>query len=209
MIRKTLCELIQRRLAGGDVPDDFSPKLDEINLWLNHGIAASAIKNYSDAVKIDGMEFVSESFYISLSDLTIYKDETTGWYYADLPASPWALPKGYDITTVSIQGNGVLSRGLIRTEPTRRNMHDSLPKIPNKLYWWIDTNRLNIESFTALQHNKLYVRMAGSAGTTYTGGLNDTLRVPDDAVPYIIEYVLRVFGQKVVPDVSNDGVDQK
>ena len=64
MTRKTLCELIQRRLAGGDVSDDFSPKLDEINLWLNHGIAASAFKNYTDSVQIDGIEFVSESFYI-------------------------------------------------------------------------------------------------------------------------------------------------
>lgn len=209
MKRKTLCELIQRRLAGGDVSDDFSPKLAEINLWLNHGIAASAVKNYTDAVKIDGIEFVSDAFYLTITDLTIYKDETTGWYFADLPAAPWALPPGYDISWAKIQGSGYLSKGMVRTNPNRRAVHEALPKIPNKLYWWVDTNRLYIDSFTALQHNKLAVRMAGSAGSTYSGGLDDTLRVPDDAIPYIMEYVLRVFGQKVVPDMSNDNVDQK
>lgn len=209
MLRKTLCELIQRRLAGGDVPDDFSPKLDEINLWLNHGLAASAFKNYTDAVKIDGMEFVSDSFYMSLTGLTIYKDETTGWYYVDLPAAPWALPPGYDINWIKIQGSGYLGRGLVRTNPGRRAVHESLPKIPNKVYWWPENSRVWIDSFTPLQDNKLALRMAGSAGSTYTGGLNDNLNAPDDAVAFIVEYVLRVFGQKVVPDMSNDGVDQK
>jgi hypothetical protein len=73
----------------------------------------------------------------------------------------------------------------------------------------VEGNIVWIESFTALQNNQLFVRMAGSAGTTYTGGLEDELRVPDDAISYIVEYVLRVFGQPAPQDTSNDGVNQK
>lgn len=209
MLRRTLCELIQRRLAGGDVSDDFSPKLDEINLWLNHGIAASAFKNYTDAVKVDGVEFVSDSFYIGVSNLTITQDINTGWYYVNLPSAPYALPKGYDITNVAIMGNGKLSQGLVRMEPGRRNAFAALPKPPNKVFWWTEGSALWMDSFTALQNNKLYVRMAASAGGAYQGGLSDELRVPDDAIPFIIDYVLRVFGQPAPQDTSNDGNNQK
>lgn len=208
MTRKTLCELIQRRLAGGDVSDDFSPKLDEINLWLNHGIAASAFKNYTDSVQIDGIEFVSESFYITLGGLTINKDENTGWYFANLPSSPYALPKGYDITMVAIQGNGKLSKGLVRKDAVKHNAHDSLPKPPNKIFWWVDSKALWMDSFTPIQSNTLTLRMAASAGGVYQGGISDELRVPDDAIPYVIEYVLKVFGQPAIQDTSNDGINR-
>lgn len=205
MTRKTLCELIQRRLAGGDVSDDFSPKLDEINLWLNHGIAASAFKNYTDAVKIDGIEFVGEAFYISVKNLTISEDTTTGWYFVTLPSSPYALPKGYDITMVAIQGNGKLSQSLLRTDAVRFDANKKLPQVPNKIYWWPEGNVLWMDSFTALQNDKLFIRMAGSAGSTYSGGLEDELRVPDDAIPFIVQYVMGLFAQPVPQDNNNDG----
>ncbi len=208
MTRRALCELIQRRLAGGDVSDDFAPKLDEINLWLNHGIAASAFKNYTDAVRIDGIEFVGESFYITVGGISIQQDQNTGWYFANLPSAPYALPRGYDITMVAIQGVGKLSMGFVRKDPIRHNAHHSLPKPPNKVFWWVDNNVLYMDAFTPLQNDKLYVRMAGSAGGVYRGGLEDELRVPDDAIPFIVDYVMRVFANQVVQDTSNDGINR-
>lgn len=209
MIRKVLCELIQRRLAGGDVPDDFSPKLDEINKWLDHGIAASAFKNYTDAVRVDGVEFVSESFYITVSGLTISEDTNTGLYYTTLPSAPYALPPGYDVTMVALQVDGKLSRGMVRKNPTRHNTFTSLPKPPNKLFYWFDGAKIWIDSFTALQSNTLHVRIASSKGSVQNGGLNDELRVPDDAIPFITDYVLRTFGAMQPQDNSNDGVNQR
>ena len=53
-----------------------------------------------------------------------------------------------------------------------------------------------MDSLTPIQSNTLTVRMAASAGGVYQGGLGDELRVPDDAIPYVIEYVLKVLGNR-------------
>jgi hypothetical protein len=206
--RRQVCELIQRRLAGGDVSDDFHVKLAEINLWLNHGIAAAAMKNYTDGVQVDGIEYVSDSFYVSFRDVTITHDTGTGYYYADLPAMPYGLPKGYDITRLAIQGNGELSKGLIRVDATKNAAYQHLPKPKNKLFYWMEGKRVWIDSFTALQTNKLFGRMAASDTSTYSGGLDDPFNAPPDYVPFIMDYVYAKFIQPVPQDTSNDGISR-
>ena len=82
MTRKVLIEQIRRILYGGVPNDDASISENEINIYLNEALALMAKINYTDAIKLDGIETVSDVFYATFSGLAISKDNTTGDNYA-------------------------------------------------------------------------------------------------------------------------------
>lgn len=206
MIRKEICELIQFRLAGGVPQDSFEPTLDEINKWLDHGAAAAAMKNYTDGVQIDGMEYVADAFYLTTKGIALTKDSDSGYWTATLPNAPIGIPRGYDITSLYLQGSGRYSNSLVRLNPQQIDYYRSLPKPKNFIFYWPENDTLYIDSFADLTNEKAVVRMAGSAGKRL---LTDKFLCPDDYIPFVVEYVFKQFLPKtnVPKDNLNDSVN--
>jgi hypothetical protein len=205
--RRQVCELIIRRLAGGDPPAEFPIKVDEVNLWLNHGIFASSVKSYQDAVQYDGVEFVPDAYYTTFRNLALTQDADTGYWKATLPSTPGALPRGYDISTATIMLQGRLSASMMRVSPQQIDSLYSLPR-PNGIFFWVEGNVLHIESRSDLTGKSAMVRMVSSEGT---GSLDEEIKAPADAMDFIITYVYNKFAPllNVPVDNNNDGQNIK
>lgn len=211
MTRKELCELIQMRLAGGMPTDDFPITLNEINLWLDHGIAASAMKNYTDGVQIDGLEFVGDAYYTTFKNLTLSQDTVTLYYKATLPAPPLGIPRGYDIPSAYImKPEGGYSKAMVRVNPQQLDYYNDLPKPKNAVEFWNEGSTMYVRTDTAnlLNGAKVAVRMAGSSGDR---ALTSEALVPSDSVPFVVDYVFKYFLQtdQMPKDLMNDGTNAK
>jgi hypothetical protein len=206
MTRKEICELVQMRIAGGIPTDDFPVSLNEINLWLDHAIAASAMKNYTDGVQIDGLEFVGDAYYTTFKDLTLTQDTTSLYYKTTLPAPPISVPRGYDISSALWQKPQGGYTVMLRVNPQQLDYYQALPKPKNAIEWWVEgkTMYVRTDSQQLLNNGKVSVRMVGSAGSR---GLSDEALVSADSVPYVVDYLYKQFmpGEQMPKDNVNDG----
>lgn len=207
MTNRQLAELIQRQIAGGTPSDDFEPKLEEIALWIPHGVAAAARVNYTDGVNVDGIEFVGDAFYTTIKNLALTLDEDTGWYQTTLPTLPYGLSTGYDITAMRVQGDRQVSDAAIRIPQRQVSFYDRMRLPPNKLFFWVEGKTVNVKSFAVLDGMAVRVTMA----TPGTGGLDADMNCPDDYIPMVVDYVKKqlLTPQPQPPDLSNDGVNVK
>ena len=210
MTRKEICELVQIRLAGGMPTDDFPITLHEINLWLDHGIAASAVKNYSDGVQIDGFEFVGDAYYTTFKDLVLSQDSVSLYYTTTIPAPPVSLPRGYDISSALLQKPEGGYTGMIRVSPQQLEFYNDLPKPKNSIEYWTEGSTMFVTTSTQqlLTGSKISIRMVGSAGKR---ALTDDALVSADAVPFIVDYLFKYFLQtdNMPKDTMNDGTNIK
>lgn len=206
MTRRELSELIQRRIANGDIPDDFKPHISEINYWIEHGIAYAAMKNYTDSVSLE-VDYVSDAFYCKYSELYLSKDGLSGNYYALLPSTPFGLPRGFDITSVTVDGGG-LSREVTRVTQNQLGYFRKMPQDLNMIYYWVIGRYIHLFSQLVLDNKTLSVVMA-SSGNSSQSGLDIDVNCPPDLIPVVVDYVVRQFIQPTQIDNSNDGVQKK
>lgn len=202
MTLRAYCELILRRLANGDVSDDFPIKIEEVVQWVGQGVAMAAMKNYTDNANID-VEYVSDSFYTTYKNLSLTKDSQTGFFNTTVPAAPYGIPKGYDVSGVNIEGDGMLSNGLVRVNIQQLDYYLKLSLPPKAIFYWFEGSVLNLFSTWAILDGiKVRVRMA-SGGVS----LDSELNIPADYMGYVSEFV---FG-KLMPTLNipqdnvNDG----
>lgn len=207
MTKRYLAELIQRRFAGGDPGDDMGLTLQDIAGWLDFGIAAAAMKNYADTAQLDA-EYIADGFYISYGGIALTRDTNTGYYVGSLPATPYAVPKGYDISGVYIQGEGKQSRALVRIMQNQiAYWKEYLRLPPNSIAFWIEGKQIFLDSQFVLDGKTITVRMAGGND----GNLDSQVNLPPDLVDFAVGLVLQKLMPfaGVRPDTSNDGIDVK
>jgi len=207
LTRKYLCELILRRVYNGDVSDDAGTTIEDVNGWLNFGIASAAMKNYADTAQMD-VEQVGDAFYSTITGLSLAKDSSTGYYTTSLPTTPYALPKGFDISGVYIEGAGELSTPLLRIDQKYLGYYNDLRMPKNKTGYWIEGRTVFINSRFVLDGKSIRVRMATSGAVD---NLDAEVNLPDDLAMFAVDLIY----QKIMPfinarqDNSNDGIDAK
>lgn len=206
MTRKVLIEQIRRIFYGGVPNDDASLSEKEVNTYLNEAIAYMAKVNYTDAVKLDGIETVADSFYATFKNLAITKDNDTGYYSLDLPQVPLGLSRGYGISTVTFPTSTGLAKSPIPISPRELDYVDQLKQPPSKIFYWAEGKKLWFKSYTNLVGKYAIVRMV----STENSDLDSEINVPQE---YITDIVNMVLGQlkirKGTPeDNVNDGVDK-
>jgi hypothetical protein len=102
MQRAALIEQILRQVYGGYVPDDASITPMLVNQYIDQGIAFAAKTNYTDNLKLEGISFVNNSFYITFKNLAISKDERNLWKVT-LPQIPVGVGYSEGISTVQLK----------------------------------------------------------------------------------------------------------
>ena len=206
MTRRVLIEQIRRIFYGGVPNDDASLSEKEVNFYLNEAIAYIAKVNYTDAIKLDGIETVADSFYATFKNLAITRDNDTGYYSLDLPQVPLGLSRGYGISTVTFPTSTGLAKSPIPISVRELDYMDNLKQPPSKIFYWTEGKKLWFKSYTNLVGRFAIVRMV----STETTDLDAEINVPQEYVSDIIDLVLNKLKiRKGTPeDNVNDGVDK-
>ena len=206
MTRKVLIEQIRRIFYGGVPNDDASLSEKEVNTYLNEAIAYMAKVNYTDAIKLDGIETVADSFYATFKNLAITKDNDTGYYSLDLPQVPLGLARGYGISTVTFPTSTGLAKSPIPISPRELDYVDQLKQPPSKIFYWVEGKKLLFKSYTNLVGKYAIVRML----STETSDMDAEINVPQEYITDIINMVINQLKiRKGTPeDNVNDGVDK-
>lgn len=206
MTRKVLIEQIRRIFYGGIPNDDANLSEKEVNVYLNEAIAYMAKVNYTDAIKLDGIETVADSFYATFKNLAITKDNDTGYYSLDLPQVPLGLSRGYGISTVIFPTSTGLAKSPIPISVRELEYIDQLKQPPSKIFYWPEGKKLWFKSYTNLVGKFAIIRMV----STENSDLDAEINVPQEYVTDIINLVLNQLKiRKGTPeDNTNDGVDK-
>jgi hypothetical protein len=206
MTRKVLIEQIRRMMYGSIPTDDANLTEKEINLYINEGIAYMAKINYTDAIKLDGIETIADSFYATFKNLAITKDNDTGYYALDLPQIPLGLSRGYGISTVTFPTSTGLAKSPIPISPRELDYIDNLKQPPSKIFYWAEGKKLWFKSYTNLVGKFAIVRMV----STETSDLDAEINVPQEYITDIINLVMnQLRTRKATPqDSTNDGLDK-
>jgi hypothetical protein len=206
MTRKVLIEQIRRMLYGGIPTDDANITEKEINLYINQALAYMAKVNYTDSIKLDGIETVSDVFYLTFKNLAIVKDNDTGYYSLDLPQVPLGLARGYGISTVTFPTATGLAKSPIPISVRELDYMDSLKQPPSKIFYWPEGKKLWFKSYSNLVGKFAIVRMV----STETSDMDAELNVPQEYITDIINLVMgQLRPRKATPqDSTNDGLDK-
>jgi len=207
MTRKALIEQVRRLYYGGIPSDDATLTENEVNLYINQAIAYIAKVNYTDAIKLDGVETVSDAFYATFKNLAITKDNDTGYYSTTLPHPPLGLSRGYGISTVTFPVNtGSLAKAPTPISPRELDIIDNLKSPPSRIYYWAEGNKLWFKSYVNLVGRFAIVRMVSAENTDLTSEVNVPIEYISDMINWILNQ-LKV--RKGMPeDTTNDGLDK-
>lgn len=207
MTRKVLIEQIRRLYYGGVPSDDANLSEKEVNLYINQALAYMAKVNYTDAIKLDGIETVSDAFYSTFKNLALSLDADTGYYYLTLPHPPLGLSRGYGISSVTFHVSTGLAKAPIPISPRELDLMDNMKRPPSKIFYWAEGSKLWFKSpYYNLTGKNAIVRMVSSENTD----LNAELNVPAEYITDMVNWIMNQLKiRKQMPeDTTNDGLDK-
>ena len=160
------------------------------------------MKNYSDTANID-VENIGDAFYVTFKNIALSRDDSSGNYEGTVPAAPYGVPFGHDVASGYLEGDGKLAP-MVRVNQKQVDVFRKLPQPPNSVFFWFEGSKVVVVSEVPLTGRSVCFRMAASGG-----GLNDTVDCPDDAIPFVIDYIERKFINPMPEDLSNDGNNKR
>lgn len=208
MTRQHLIERILRLVYGDQPRDDSSITDNLVNEWINTGIGIAAKQNYKEAIQIDGIGYVNNSFYTTFKGLDVVLDEGFTWKIT-LPQLPIGVGKNEGISTLQFKdANGKLSLPCIPLSENQKGYYQRMRPIPNVTLYYPEGEFIYAISTIILSNYTATVSMVSGGDSS---DLTSTLNVPDDYINVIIEYCSKMLmlerGQQ--QDISNDGSDNK
>lgn len=209
MTRNQLIERILRQIYGGQPTDDSNITFNLVNQWLNDAIGGAVKKNYTDAIQMDGVAYINNSFYTTYSGLAIAQDGSpvNMIYKFTLPQIPLGLGRNEGVASVQFKDTtGRASYDAIPLSINQVSYIEQLRPIQNKIVYWSEGTFIYAKSSILLSKYTASVRMVSGGDSS---DLNSILLIPDDYMPFIVEYIKGqlAFEESRPIDTSNDGVD--
>jgi len=206
MTRYQLIEQILRQVYGTQPSDDASITPNLVNQMINQGIGLMVKQNYRDAVQLDGVGYVNNSFYTTFKGLTPTLDETNLWKIT-LPQVPMAVGKNEGISTLQFKDvDGLISRPVIWLSQDQVTYYQSLQQPPSKTIAYSQGDSVYVATTLILNTYTASVTIISGGDST---NLNSNLSVPDDYIPGIVDYVTKslMLSRQQIQDNANDGND--
>lgn len=207
MTRAIFIERIMRRIYGEQPSDDATITDNLVNQYINEGIGIAAKLNYKEAITLDGIGYVNNSFYSTFKGLTFAQDEEFT-YVTTLPQIPMGIGKNEGIVSLKFKNAlGNLSLDGIPLSENQWTYYQSLPKIGNKILYKQEGTFLYAMS-TLLLNVGMTANITMISGGD-SGNLNSLLNVPDDYLSIVFDYCVKNLTQERLQpkDVANDGED--
>lgn len=207
MTRNELIAQIRRMYYGGLPSEEASLRPLEVNQYINEAIAYIAKINYTDSIKLDGVETVSDAFYTTFKNLAITRDTDTGYYSTTLPHPPIGLSRGYGISTVTFPANTGLAKAPIAISPRELDFIDQIKTPPSKIFYWAEADKLWFKSYVNLVGKFAIVRMISQENTD----LNSELNVPGEYIPDMINWIMSQLNirKQLAEDNIKSGTETK
>lgn len=192
MTRRQAIELIKRTHYGGLVPVDASHSDREVNLILNMGIAVLAMKNYNDNVRLDNEDFIGDTFYTTLSNLTIASDNSV-----ELAYTPISAKIGISISNVKVNG---VEKQPIPISASEVFLLEELPMEKGRVAYYINGSKLQFVSKISLLNKTMSVRLVGVPDTN---NLDEELSVPADILALAVDYSVGMLDKRRQEDIAS------
>lgn len=206
MTRQQLIEQILRDVYGGQPTDDAAITPNLVNQLINQGIGVAAKQNYKEALQLDNIGYVNNSFYITFKGLSVTQDENFLWK-VELPQIPIAIGQNEGVSNLILKDptDKTVGINLIPLTMNQRAYASSMKTIPFSTLYYIEGKYAYILSSLTLSTYKASVTMISGGDST---NLSSTLNVPDDYIPIIVGFVMQaLLNQRKMPqDQTNDGV---
>lgn len=205
MTRGQLIEQILRQVYGSQPTDDASATPNLVNQMINQGIGIAAKLAYKDAIQMDGVGYVNNSFYSTFKGIAVTPDDNFKWKI-DLPSVPVGVGKDEGISTLVFKdSNGKVSLPVVWLSQNQVTYFQSMPMIANKILAYSEGSVVYAMSTILLDQYTATVTLVSGGDSS---NLSSTLNVPDDYIPTIVEYVSKLLmASRAQPqDQANDGV---
>lgn len=207
MTRRGFIELVRRQIYGGQPSNDAEITIGLVNEWLEQAIAFAAKTNYIESGKIDGINYVNNSFYTTFKALSVTADETFV-YKVTLPQIPFGIGQDEGIKMLQFKDSSSqqISQTVIWLTQNQKTFYQNMRPIPNKLIAYSEGGSVFVLSTLLLTQYTANVTMVSGGDKT---NLDSTLNVPNDYFPQMIEYLKKelMFQRSVPVDATNDGLD--
>lgn len=204
--RLQLIRRILRQVYGGQPSIDSNITDNLVNAWLNDAFCAAAKKNFLENGQIDGVEYVNNSFYLTIRNLTVTLSEQF-IYQLTLPQVPVGIGNNQGVGTLQfVDSDGNISDPAIPMSENQVGYYRGLRPIPNKILYYPEGTFLYAISTLQLDQFKGKVRMVSAGDRT---DLNSVINVPEDYFAGIVEYVkAQLMFERQAPRVpTDDGSD--
>jgi hypothetical protein len=212
MTRRMFIERFLIQIYGGFQEDDAEMTYDLINGWLPDAIATAAKQNYKEAIQIDGIGYVNNSFYTTFSGIPITSDSTDNLLFKiSLPDIPIGIGRSDGLAEVRFKdAAGNTSQPAVPVSINQWSYIEGMRRIPNKILILSEGNQVRIKSpyILSAPSNPYTATVKMISGGDATN-LDSELNVPSDYFPVMQDY-LKVqlgFEKAQKPDVVSDGND--
>lgn len=204
-------EFIERnriQIYGGVPTDDAEITDSLINFWMPDAIGFAAKTCWKEAIQIDGVAYLNNSFYTTYSGITIGSDDTDNLCYKfTLPQVPFGLGRNEGVAKIQFKdSNGFVSQNAIPLSMNQVGYADRQRPIPNKITYWYEGDVVRIKTSLIMTAYTAIVRMASGGDQN---DLDSELNVPADYYPFMVQYLREqlMFERSIPQDNTNDGVD--
>ena len=211
MKRGAFIEQALMQIYGGIPTDDAEMTIEMINaVLLPQAIATAAKAAYTQAIQIDGIGYVNNSFYTTFSGIAIVSDDTSNLgYKLTLPEVPVGIGRNEGISSLQFKDeDGFISQSAIPLSMNQQSYADRMQPIPNKILYWYEGSVLRMKSTLPMWSYTAIIKMVSGGDSS---DLDSELNVPGDFHPIMIQYLQQQLGmvRAAQPDTANDGVDLK
>lgn len=206
MLRSQFIEQVLRQIYGTYPSDDASITPMLVNQYLDQAIAFAAKTNYNENIKLEGIGFVSNSFYTTFKGITISKDENGLWVLT-LPQVPVGIGASEGVSTLVLRDDkNKISLPLVPLTQNQKTYFQSMQNLPFKTLYYVEGNHAYIISALKLSDYTATVTLISGGDST---DLSSNLNVPGDYIPAIVQYIQQqLMVMKTTPrDLGNDGTD--
>ena len=205
MTRLSYIQQILRQIYNGEPNDDSSITTNLVNQYLNQAIGIAAKQNYKEAIQLDGIGYVNNSFYSTFKDISIVADEDF-LYRFTLPQVPVGIGRNEGVSNVKFKAEGRVSIDAVPLSIGQVGYASNMRPIPNKVLYYSQGSYIYILTSILLTEYKAIVTMISGGLST---DLSSTIHVPDDSFQVITEYIKAqlAFEKAQKQDLTNDGID--
>lgn len=207
MLRVTYIEQVRRLIYGGQPSSEAEITVGLVNTWLPQAVGVAAKACYKDAIAIDGINYVNNSFYTTFKTLAITEDEQFLWKVT-LPEIPIGIGTSEGISRLVLRDNESrqLSQPIVWLSQNQLTYFQNMRTIPNKVLGYSEGIYVYLKSELILQDYTAQATMISGGLST---DLNSILNVPADYFPIMTEYLrVQLTGERnTLKDVTNDGND--
>lgn len=209
MTRKAFIEMSLMQIYGTYPSDDSAITFNLVNEWLGQATAIAARANYTDNIKLDGIGYVNGSFYTTYKGIAVTVDEQFTWK-VQLPHIPVGIGSNFGVSTLQFKdaATGQVSPPCVPISENQRTYFDGMRPIPNRVIYYYQNEFIFAKTSILLsQYTATVAMISGGDGLD----LMDTLNVPSDYFPVMIEYIKQqlLVQRGVQQDIANDGADLK